>query len=130
MIPKSQWIENFLLKWDFFNSREKIIFLNKLNSKFRIKEIIAEARKSFISNDFQATMAKCYIALEAIPKELGYKDIKNMFNILTTESSNKNKYIKINEIFKTTKDFMHLARHDQEVENYAEYIKISKNDAN
>ncbi|GAB6152937.1 hypothetical protein JCM17380_16870 [Desulfosporosinus burensis] len=69
-IPKSKWLETFLPAWNYFYSREKIIFLDSLDSKIRVKELIAAARKSFAANDYHGTITRSYIALEAIPKEL------------------------------------------------------------
>lgn len=129
-IPKSKWIEEFLPKWKFYDSNERILFLNNINRKLKVKEIITKARKNFNSNDFEGTLVNCYKALEAIPKELNFKDIKSMFNQLTSEGNDMKKYKHINEIYKSVKDYMHIARHLEVLQesDYQEVV-VTKNDA-
>jgi len=129
-IPKSKWIEEFLQKWQFFNSNERIIFLNNINQKFKVREIITKAKSNFYTSDFEGTLVSCYKALEAIPKEFNFKDIKAMFQELTTKGSQAKKYKHLNELFKSVKNFMHIARHLEDLED-SEFqdIPVTKSDA-
>lgn len=130
VIPKSKWLEEFLPKWDFYNSIEKILFLDKLNSKQRLKEIISDARQYLHSDNYEGVLINCYKALEALPKEIGYKDIKDMFSKLQSDGHNSLKLPYVNDIYRATKDFMNLERHDKVTQTEERIsLKANKSDA-
>ena len=130
VIPKSKWIDEFLPKWNFYNSVEKILFLDKLNSKQRLREIISGARQSLHNDNYEGVLINCFKALEALPKEIGYEDIKDMFNHLLSDGQDAEKLKYINNIYRATKEFMNLERHDKVIQTEERIsLKANKSDA-
>lgn len=128
-IPKSIWLEKFLETWCFFNANERVVPLNKINSKVLLRDFIAKARRNYYMNQYDSTLQTCYLALEALPNSIGFKDVKDMFANLSKLGLDKEKTKCIDGIYREVKAFNHLSRHFKLAEDGEGIVEISKNDA-
>jgi hypothetical protein len=128
-IPKSKWLEKFLSTWDYYNPAERIINIKKINEAQYVKGYYKKARESFASENYNSTLDDLYKVFEALPKQFNFSDVKSMFSDLMEDKAAGIKFTKINSIYKSLKDFMHLSRHDQTtLDDYNELV-ITKEDA-
>ncbi|MEK0315642.1 MULTISPECIES: hypothetical protein [Cohnella] len=115
-INKSVWVEEFLKNWSYYEGNEKMLRFNYLFKLPNTSKLIISARKSFSENKFNDTLATCFKVLEAIPKEMGFKNPNLFFEELRVKASNHNNNLYgkvdfVNELYGKIKGFMHIARH-------------------
>lgn len=130
-IEKSNWLEELLPSWEVFQSKESIIEHENLGIYKGIQQHISKCRQLYIEARYDDVLTNGYKLLEAVPKILGFKDVKTMFETLGEHSEvyMKQKYIDLDKIYYGLKNLSNLTRHSKVSDSVIINDHIKKSDA-
>lgn len=131
-ISKSDWLDKHLVTWKYYSSNELIVQTKNINEYEDISDIMSKCRKNYFEGRYEEVLREGYILLETVPKKLGYKDLKKMFDDLCCKDEKhlKDKYTNLNKVYGGIKNFTNLCRHGKTLEDTTIIQNhINKNDA-